>query len=448
MLTRLQNLVFVILFLATMGLLLWIAEQHSMELDLTWGNRNSLTTASVKVLDELEHNVSVTAFVRDDSKAIRDLVTDLLQRYQRHKPGIELTFLNPDLVPQLVREHGITIDGQLLVRYGNRQETLHNVSEKDLTQLLLKLAGTKDSYIGFISGHGERDLLGSANFDLGNFGEQLERKGYVLQPLNLIREPVIPANTNILVLASPRTELLEGESRLILDYVAAGGNLLWLMEPDLDNNLDALAADLDIKRLPGVVVDATTRLFGINDPTFALAVDYPGHAITTQLHSQTLFPKAAGLLAGEESDWLATPILQTLPRSWTEMNPEAEDAIRYDEGTEEVAGPVTIAFALERPVSRDDDAATRQQRIVIIGDGDFLSNTYLGNGQNLDLGNAVIEWLNNSDSFIDIGTVRAPDTRLDISQAGALALLITFLLALPLGLLGTGIVIWIKRRNR
>ena len=385
MLARLQNLVFVILFLAVMGLLLWLTKQHSVELDLTWGNRNSLTEASAKVLDQLEQKISVTAFVRDDSKAVRDLITDLLQRYQRHKADIELKFLNPDLVPQLVREHGISIDGQLLVQYGDRQETLQSVSEKALTQLLLKLASSENRFISFISGHGERDPLGSANADLGNFGAQLERKGYVLQVLNLIREPAIPANTRILVVASPRTSLLDGESKLIMEYVAAGGNLLWLTEPEQNDNLAALAADLDIKRLPGVVVDATTRLFGIDDPTFALAVDYPRHAITDQLHSQTLFPKTAGLIAGEESDWLATPILQTLPRSWTEMNPAAKDEIRYDEDSEEVAGPITIALALERTISGDNDAAARQQRVIVIGDGDFLSNTYLGNGQNLSL---------------------------------------------------------------
>ena len=84
----------------------------------------------------------------------------------------------------------------------------------------------------------------------------------------------------------------------------------------------------------------------------------------------------------------------------------------------------------------------------MVGDGDFLSNTYLGNGQNLDLGNAIIEWLNHNDSFIDIGMVTAPDTQLDVSQAGAVALLLLFLVLIPFGLLATGITIWLKRRNR
>ena len=74
--------------------------------------------------------------------------------------------------------------------------------------------------------------------------------------------------------------------KLIEDYLDLGGNLLWLTEPDNNDGLSALAAYFDIKRLPGQVVDATTRLFGIDDPTFAMVIDYPQHAINEQLHRQ------------------------------------------------------------------------------------------------------------------------------------------------------------------
>ena len=448
MLARLQNIVFILLFLAAMVLLVWLAEKNSYEFDLTWGSRNSLTETSASLVKKLDQPVKITAFVREDSKTIRDLITDLVERYHQHKSDITLKFLNPDLVPQLVREHGISVDGQLLVQYGNRQETLQDVSERRLTQLLVKLAGTENSYVAYLQGHGERDLLGPANHDLGQFGEQLERKGYILQALNLVKAQAIPTNTRILVIASPRTELLEGEVQLISEFVEAGGNLLWLTEPENKDNLEALAANLDIKRLPGVIVDATSRLFGISDPTFALAIEYPPHGITELMHSQTLFPGAVGLVGADESSWNTSPILQTLARSWTEMNADAEDTLRYDEGTEERPGPITMALALERSIPAGDQSSEQTQRIVVVGDGDFLSNTYLGNGQNLGLGNAILEWLNHNDDFIDIGMVTAPDTQLDISQAGAITLLLLFLILIPFGLLTTGITIWVKRRNR
>lgn len=448
MLSRIQNLVFIVLFLLAMGLLGWLSQRHSMEFDLTWGQRNSLTEASVNVIKELDKPIKITAFARDNSKAVRDIIKDLVKRYLQHKSDIELTFLNPDLVPQLVREHGITVDGEILVQYGNRQETLQNPDEKHLTQLLIKLAGSENSFVAFLSGHGERNLLGMANHDLGDFGKQLERRGFILQEINLVKDVAIPANTHILVIGSPRTPYLEGEIKLIEEYLEAGGNLLWLTEPNANNNLDALAARLDIRPLPGQVVDATTRLFGIDDPTFALAVDYPEHAITATLHSQTLFPQASGFVAADESDWLSLPILQTLPRSWTELD-AIEGDIRYNEDTEERPGPITIGMAMERQLAGENaDAGGSIQRVVVIGDGDFLSNAYLGNGQNQDLGNAIFQWLGHNDSFIDIGSISAPDTQLQVSRAGAIGMLLVFLVALPLGLLATGIFIWFRRRRR
>ncbi len=437
MLARLQNIIFVILFLAVMGLLAWASEKYQHSFDLTWGNRNSLTEASIKAIKQLDQPLKVTAFARDDSKGTRDLITDLIERYHQHKADIELEFINPDLVPQLVREHGITVDGELLMQYDKRQETLQAISEKTLTQLFTRFASKETQILAFIEGHGERNPLGQANHDMGSFGEQLASKGFQIQLLNLAKTQGIPNSIQTLIIASPRTAYLSGEIEMIETYIEQGGNLLLLTEPENREYTQAILSQLNIKALPGIVVDATTQLFGIADPTFALAIEYPRHATTETLHSQTLFPKAVGLLEAEESDFQTTPLIQTLPRSWTETG-NIEDHVAFDADTEERAGPITIGMALEKDT----------QRIVVIGDGDFLSNTYLGNGQNLDLGIALFQWLSSNDNLINIGTVSAPDTQLEVSQAGALSLLLVFMILLPLLLLTSGILIWLKRRNQ
>lgn len=449
--TQLYNFIFILLFIIAVGLLGWILDRYSFEVDLTRGERNSLTEASINMITRLDNPVTITAFVRDGNKLTRDRIGNLIEQYHRHKPDIELKFINPDIAPQLVREHGITIDGEMLVQYGKRRETVQNISEKSLTQLLMRLANTETSFIAFVEGHGERKPLGKANHDLGDIGRQLATRGFNLQSVNLAKSLSIPENIKVLVIASPQTVYLPGEVNLVEQYLDKGGNLLWLTEPDSEDGLDSLAAKLNIKRLPGVVVDATTQLFGISDPTFALAVDYPRHAITERLHSQTLFPRAAGILSAEETDWETTPILNTLERSWTELD-EVKGDIRFDPDTEEHAGPITIGIALQlsqTDPATDDEALenTGTQRIIIVGDGDFMSNTYLGNGQNMSLGISLFQWLGHNDQFIDIDIIAAPDTHLEVSETGAIALLLAFLILLPLGLLTTGIMIWLRRRN-
>jgi ABC-type uncharacterized transport system involved in gliding motility auxiliary subunit len=107
---------------------------------------------------------------------------------------------------------------------------------------------------------------------------------------------------------------------------------------------------------------------------------------------------------------------------------------------------LTIGMSLARQLELDGEQF--EQRVAIIGDADFLSNRYLGNGSNLDIGVNLVNWLSHDDRLISISPRPAPDTRLELSRNSQLAIAIFFLLALPLGLLASGMRIWLKRRKR
>ena len=119
--------------------------------------------------------------------------------------------------------------------------------------------------------------------------------------------------------------------------------------------------------------------------------------------------------------------------------------MQFDPDSAERSGPLTVGVALVRP---RPDAALSQQRIVVIGDGDFLSNTYLGNGANLELGLNMFNWLTVDEVPILIPPRIAPDPNLTLS-AGALALIAAvFLIGLPVTLIASGWLIWFRRRRR
>jgi ABC-type uncharacterized transport system involved in gliding motility auxiliary subunit len=102
--------------------------------------------------------------------------------------------------------------------------------------------------------------------------------------------------------------------------------------------------------------------------------------------------------------------------------------------------------ALER--ERASPTGPGRQRIVVVGDGDFLSNTYLGNAGNLEFGTAIINWLSHDDALISIPVRNAPDQRLVLSRLDALVIGVGSLFALPGGLALTGVVVWWRRRRR
>jgi ABC-type uncharacterized transport system involved in gliding motility auxiliary subunit len=263
-------------------------------------------------------------------------------------------------------------------------------------------------------------------------------------------ETVIPSNTHLLVIAGPQVDLLPGEVRQILNFIEAGGNLWWLAEPGEERGLAPLAEALGIEFLPGMVVDASTQLFGIQDPAIVVIPDYPLHPATQGLKAISLFPHTTGLQAWETGSWQTDPLLTTLERTWTETSELVGD-IGYDADSDERAGPLDIAISLTRNArgeTAEESDAPREQRIIVVGDGDFLSNAYIGNAGNLKLGLNMAHWLSHDDAFINILPRAASDQQLQLSQMQQAIIAFGFLIVLPLLLMIIGLVIWLRRRRR
>ncbi len=451
---RLENLVFYVLFLGTVGLSAYLTTRYHTQVDWTASGRNTLSEASQALLGRLDGPVSVTAYARED-EVLRSRIRDLVERYRRHKPDLSLSFVNPDTAPDRVRELGIAVDGELIVELAGRKEHVQTLSEQALTNALQRVARGGDRFVAFLTGHGERDPRGQANHDLRDWARQLEQRGLRVETVNLAETGAVPANTGVLVIAGPQVRLLPGEVEVLRGYLEGGGNLLWLADPGDLRGLEPLAQQIGVELQPGTIVDPTTQLFGIDNPAMTLVTQYPLHPVTERFDLVTVFPMAAGLTARPAAPWQSEPLLTTAARAWSETG-ELAGEVRLDPG-QDVEGPLDVGVALTRPregqqtpsASTDLPAAsTPSQRVAIIGDGDFLSNAFLGNGGNLDLGLDLINWLSSDDQLIAIPARISPDTRLVLSDAAVMVIGVGFLAALPLGLALAGVLVWYRRRRR
>ncbi|MDH5514072.1 MAG: GldG family protein [Gammaproteobacteria bacterium] len=440
---RLQTVAFTVLYAGIIGMLAWLSTQYVYQADWTFGARNSISPETRELLDTMPGPVTITAFMRDDP-LLSDQLKDLVASYQRYKHDITLEIINPDTVPERARELGIASGGEIVISYGDSHEKVQTLAELQFTNALLRLSRRDERWIVFITGHSERKPHGDTNHGLGIFGRELENKGLRVQTHNL-SEAAIPENTHLLVLASPQVELLPGEVIALQDYVSAGGNLLWLSEPKRPETLQPLADQLGISFLPGTVVDATGQMFGVEEPTFAIVTGYPRHEITREMSTVSVFPEAAAMDINEDSGWESLPLLTTLARSWTEIG-ELQGEIRFDPETDERSGPLDIGVVMTRTPETGEDE--KEQRVMVIGDGDFLSNTYLGNAGNMALGLQIVHWLSHDDAFISIRVRTAPDASLVLTNTARTVIGFGFLFGLPLLLLLAGLVIWMRRRRR
>ena len=436
----LQNGLFVVLLLGLTAAIAWVSRDLKIQWDLTQSQRNTLSQASAEVLKQLSGPVAVTAYAtaQDAEGDVRKTVQTFLAPFQRAKKDFELVFVDPREQPQKAQLAGVRMNGELVIEYNGRNEHLTNLTEQELTNLLLRLARSSERQVMSLDGHGERKLDGRADHDLGEFGNQLGAKGFRTAALNLAQAQDVPVNVSVLIIAGPRVDLLPGEAGRIRRWVEKGGNLLWLIENDSLRGLRPLADLLGLDLVSGTVVDP--RAGGLNlPPTFALATSYGPHRITENSTMTSVFPYSRRIAAVEGTTWRFQPLVEVAKDGWLETG-GINDQLAFDRNRD-IRGPITVAAALER------DVGSRKQRVVIAGTGNFLANQYIGTLGNLDLGVNMVNWLAGDDELITVQPRQRSDLSLEMSRAGLALIGIGFLVVLPLVFLVAGGTIWWRRRK-
>lgn len=434
-----QNSLFVVLLVAIVGSILYLTRDIKTQWDLTQSKRNTLSEASVEVLQGISGPVSITAYAttKDAEGDLRQLIQDFISPYQREKDDLSFEFVDPREDPARAKQAGVRVNGELVVELNGRSANLDTLTEQELTNLMVRLMRSSERQVSTLDGHGEGKLDGRANFDLGDLGEQLTAKGFRAALVNLAVAQDVPDSTSVFVIAAPRVDLLPGEVNRIKRYLEKGGNLLWLIDYDSLRGMEAIAEFLGLDLIDGIAIDPAAGRLKL-PAAFALASAYGEHPVTRRSTLTTVFPYARQIAAHENSSFRFTPLVQAAAGGWLETSGLRN--AEFDKNND-ISGPITVAGAFEREVG------DRKQRVIVIGSGKSLSNEYIGLLGNMDLGVNAMNWLAGDDSLITIQPKTRVDLTLELSRTALLSMSLGFLILLPLGLLIAGGAIWWKRRK-
>lgn len=417
--------------------LAWFSTRNPLSRDVTKAQSHTLSSASLAVLEAFDGPIVITAYLPSDDLR-REQLEPLIDRYRRHRPGIRFELVDPATEPERVRREEIR-DGEVIVQKDARQERTAIYSEQAITEALSRLARAEDKWIVFIAGHGERSSRRNANHDVSDWATVLERRGFNVQEINLAEFRTVPDNANVVVLASPQVDFQPVEISAMIEYLEAGGNLLWLTDPDRPATLGALERVVGFKPIPGTIVDPVSVAQGVDNPAFILLNRYANHPSLAGFNYTTVMFYAVGINIRAPDGWVAKRLISSGDKAWSETDP-LDGNVGYDDGAD-FLGPLPLVVAMSR------DLAEHQQRVVIVGDGDFLANAYLQNSGNQDLGVRLVEWLSLDDHMISVPSRIAEDQLLELKDWHKAVIGFGFLVVLPVAFVLNGVLIWWRRRR-
>ncbi len=333
-------------------------------------------------------------------------------------------------------------------------------TEAEITAAIKKLVSVAPK-VAFLKGDGERFVTKSGDRDYDSFAvnaysrSALINQGFDVYELDISHGDTIPDAINIMVLAEMRTPLTEEGEKQMEAYLQRGGNLFVLTDVGrqevMNPFLEKLGVRMEEYQLAQQSEDFSAELvrakatheageltFGFKDkfPQQKLRVSMPGCV------ALTLLP--------EKNGFRPIPVLETEAKGvWTEK--ETTDlkttTLTCNADAGETEGTFVTAYGLVREVDG------KEQRILITGDADCMSNAELNTGRdgyrsgNFDLIIESFRWLSGGEFPIDVRRPAATDTRYKVTVEHTPVMKGLFLVAIPAILVIVGVGIWFFRRR-
>ena len=436
-----------------------LVDRFGVEVDLTENRLFTLSEQTFQVLDDLTSDVTVYQIATVGRE--NQLVDSVLERYARRSQHVKLATLDPERNPGLAskyEEEGQVRPGGLIVDGGDRfrlisQFDIFNVNmqtrqatslslEQELTAALLYVTTGDLPTVYVLEGHGEMSL-----FQLGLSGlsvrELLENENYEVETLNLVSRDEIPEEVDVLLVVEPEQDLTADEVQRLDNWLRAGGRAVFALQGARRTplpNLTELLAGFGVELTHGVIVEDAGR-HTPDSPAF-LVPEMTNHEIVSPMRSARLFTvlPAASPIAELETKRRTLKVesfLNTSEGSFlrTDFN---INSVEQQEG--EPNGPFSVGMAI---TDNDLDGYVKS-RLVVFSSVLFLTQPYQAN---YDMLLNSLSWARSREESISIRAKSLRTFPLRITRLAALIISGVAVLIIPLGVLGGGLAVWLRRRH-
>lgn len=435
--------------------------------DLTSNHLYSIGDKSKEILKSLNKDVEIYGLVdigtinsNDSLKQIKEV----LSQYEKY-PHIKVTYLDPDKTPGLVKK----IDpsglkdlkkGDFVVKSGNKvrkllaDEIIYNdydqstgqsrgsyfTGEQGFTGAIKYVTSEKTPVVYFTSGHGE----GKPESDYKNLKTQLEANNYEVKSLNLLTTEKMPDDAEILMVASPKSDLSVEEEAKISNFLKNGGKAVFAFDSQESDvkytQFEDLLKDFNVGLNYDKVKENDNQRHFPNDP-YAIVLDVPKSTVIPLDGLQVVLgnSRSINMLKNQKDYITVTSLMKTSDKAVGEQ-------IDKSRGKDN-KGPLDLAVAVE------NKGGAKPSKVLVMGNGLFVSDSavnqykqYYQNGYNFFA--VSLNWMMDKKDEVLIEPKSLDTTQMKIdsaAQAAVIAILVVILF--PLLILGSGLFVWMRRKH-
>ncbi|MDN5211966.1 Gldg family protein [Fulvivirgaceae bacterium BMA12] len=483
--------------------------------DMTNIKSETLTPESQEVVALFQdHPIKITSYVNIFSALVKRSGTPKhhnqnfrhLEKYVRFLPKLEMEYVyfydtipsNPDiyknnmglsekeLAQKVAASFGLDFDEVLspeeirkiidlssegnqyvrLIEYNGKKtflrmfdDTSHYPKQEEISAALKRLVRTPPN-VAFVSGHGERTFAkNDQDYRSAVTGRASSRKSLINKGFDATRITLeaskIPEEVSILVIADPKSAFTKHEIETIKEYIDRGGNLLVMAEPENRTYLDSLMVPLGVGFVSGQLKQKGKDFLPdfiqgkVPESALMLSQEYRYNRRYVDKDRPVSMPGAMALAHHPSSPFEAIPLIVTNKNTFNDFNGGGQKHLyTLTSFDSQLKSELPIAMALKRKV-RD-----KEQRIVVVGDADFMSNSewkrsnvYTQNRRG-DFIAHLFHWLSNEEFSVNSKYPSGKDNCITIDAAGIGIMRNILVVILPGLLITFGTVVLAKRRRK
>ena len=315
--------------------------------------------------------------------------------------------------------------------------------------------------IVYTTGHFERSIFKDCERELWLSTLNKTRPGTLINhgfefDTIALEKQEIPDKITALVIADPRSALTEIEQQKIRNYIDKGGNMIIMGEPGKQEILNPLLKQLGVELMHGTLVEPsfhempqmvkvlyTPAIFNIGHDMLMLGMKRKQNSKYQFDTLKLLMPGVAAISYTDTASFVRKPFLITNGGStWIRKGNLVTDSAAIQFRPEE--GDVKGSFATSLQLSRK--LGNREQRIVITGDADFVSNKR--NGMAESFNNTIHYWLSQESYPVYLPRPKPSDDAVTVTAPVMKVLNIVYVWLLPAFLIITAAVILIRRKRK